>query len=94
MYFKTNAPIPEILRNSLNEILEKRDYTIIAMKKDMASEAVIGELLNGAKISEDTVATVYELIRYGMAKCDKITGLYIGLKNIISTYYTKAVEVR
>ena len=54
MNFKTGEPIPEDLRDAMNAVLEKRDYSIISVKDGMASESTIRDLLAGDRIKSHT----------------------------------------
>lgn len=91
MIFRTNEPVPEILRNALNKVLEKHDYAVIAAKDSRVSETTVAKLLDGSNVTENNITTVYEIMQYGMARCEKIAEMYIRLKDIINMYNTEAV---
>jgi len=86
MKFKTGEPVPEILRNSLKQILDTRDYMAISTGNKITSEAIMKDLLNGSKITGHNIDAVHEMLRHGIAKCDTLINLYTRLKNIIGMY--------
>lgn len=92
MSFTWGEPVPEILRNSLQEVLEERDYPRILPGNGRLSEATVKSLLNGTKITEQNVEAVQKMVEYGMAKCDKLVALYTQLKIIINTYNDETDE--
>jgi len=94
MNFKTGEPVPEILRNSLKQILDKRDYMTISAGGGIVSEAAMSDLLNGSKITEHNINTVHEMIRHGITKCDTLIDLYARLKNIIAMYELQTARIR
>ncbi len=89
MNFNTGNPIPELLRNALNDVLEKRDYSIISIQDGMASESTIRDLLRGSKITEHSKETVHEMVKHAAEKCDDLVHLYTKLKSTINRYSTK-----
>lgn len=89
MDFNTGSPIPELLRNALNDVLEKRDYSIISIQDGMASESTIRDLLRGSKITEHSKETVHEMVRHATEKCDDLIRSYLRLKSTINRYKTK-----
>ncbi|AOR28765.1 hypothetical protein FORMB_17260 [Formosa sp. Hel1_33_131] len=94
MNFKISEPIPKDLRDAMNDVLEKRDYSIISVKDGMASESTIRDLLAGVTIkSEKSVDTVVELVRHSVSKCDDLISTYEGLKSTIKVYNTKISKV-
>ncbi|CAA0253436.1 hypothetical protein R5N98_02860 [Tenacibaculum maritimum] len=87
MNFNTGEPIPKKLREAMNNVLEKRDYSIISIKEGMASESTIRDLLAGDRIKSDKSAdTVVELIRHSISKCDDLIIFYESLKSTIKVY--------
>ncbi|MEM9686679.1 MAG: hypothetical protein AAF934_07130 [Bacteroidota bacterium] len=89
MSFKAGEPVPEMLRNALDEVLEKRDYSIISIKEGMASESTIRALLRGSKVTAHSMGTVHEMVRHGIARCNELSELYTKLKTIINGYKDK-----
>lgn len=92
--FKTNEPLPEELRKSLNIILNGKDLAKISSKDDgMASVSTIGNILDGWKVSSNSISTVTEMIRYAICKCDEQVVHFEKQKSIIAMYNKKPVEV-
>lgn len=94
MNFKISEPIPKDLRDAMNDVLEKRDYSIISVKEGMASESTIRDLLAGDRIKSDKSAdTVIELIRHSVSKCDDLISTYESLKSTIKVYNNRVSKV-
>lgn len=92
--FKTNEPLPEGLRKSLNIILNGKDLAKISSKDEgMVSVNTIRNILDGWKINNNSISTVTEMIRYAICKCNEQVVHFEKQKSIIAMYNKKPVEV-